>query len=89
MLHVFLDQRPWFRPKRYGYGAGLPIAWQGWLVLLGYTASVIGLALLATRSGPVASIGLAVLVLLLTVPFVAIVRARTKGGWRWRWGEAD
>ncbi len=19
----------WFAPKRYGYGAGLPIAWQG------------------------------------------------------------
>ena len=20
----------WFAPKRYGYGAGAPISWQGW-----------------------------------------------------------
>ena len=25
----------WFAPKRYGFGAGLPIAWQGWALLLG------------------------------------------------------
>ena len=24
------DDKPWFAPKRFGYGAGLPIAWQGW-----------------------------------------------------------
>src|SRR3546814_6692541 len=33
MLHIFLDERPWFRAKRHGYGAGLPIAWQGWVML--------------------------------------------------------
>jgi hypothetical protein len=22
----------WFAQKRYGFGAGLPIAWQGWLI---------------------------------------------------------
>lgn len=26
MLHLFLDDRPWFRAKRRGYGTGLPIA---------------------------------------------------------------
>lgn len=26
----------WFAPKRYGYGTGLPIAWQGWTLLGGY-----------------------------------------------------
>jgi hypothetical protein len=24
----------WFRAKRYGWGWGLPIAWQGWAVLI-------------------------------------------------------
>jgi hypothetical protein len=33
----------WFAPKRYGYGAGLPITWQGWAVTLAYVG-VIGLA---------------------------------------------
>ena len=25
----------WFAPKRFGYGAGLPIAWQGWALIIG------------------------------------------------------
>ena len=32
----------WFAPKRYGYGSGAPIAWQGWLVLGAYLAVVVG-----------------------------------------------
>ncbi|WP_320055674.1 hypothetical protein [Desulfuromonas thiophila] len=31
-------QSPWFAAKRYGIGWGLPITWQGWLVLGGYLA---------------------------------------------------
>ncbi|HTS17465.1 MAG TPA: hypothetical protein VMP11_07825 [Verrucomicrobiae bacterium] len=27
------DKRVWFRAKRYGWGWGLPCAWQGWVVL--------------------------------------------------------
>jgi hypothetical protein len=26
----------WFPAKRYGWGWGLPTAWQGWLVFVGY-----------------------------------------------------
>lgn len=29
MFHKFLEDGDWFAPKRFGYGAGLPIAWQG------------------------------------------------------------
>jgi hypothetical protein len=89
MLHDFPDSKPWFLPKRFGYGAGLPIAWQGWVLLAGYALTVVGLALLAARSGPVASAGLAAIVAVLTVGFVVIARARTRGEWRWRWGEDD
>src|SRR3546814_16802549 len=32
MLHLFLDERPWFSAKRHGYGTGLPLAWQGWVL---------------------------------------------------------
>ena len=45
MLHLFFDKGPWFRAKRYGYGAGLPFKWQGWVLLLLHMALVIGLAL--------------------------------------------
>jgi membrane-anchored protein YejM (alkaline phosphatase superfamily) len=33
---------PWFRARRFGYGAGLPIRWQGWAVLASYLALVLG-----------------------------------------------
>ena len=26
------DGPDWFAPKRYGYGSGMPIAWQGWVL---------------------------------------------------------
>ena len=38
MLHLFLDNRPWFRPKSRGYGTGLPIAWQGWVLMAAHIA---------------------------------------------------
>lgn len=84
MWHLFSDTKPWFRPKSFGYGAGLPITWQGWLVTLCYLAAVIGLGLLAEgKSGP-ALVGVITLILLLSVIFVLIAKARTEGGWRWR-----
>jgi hypothetical protein len=30
------NPRYWFRAKRYGLGWGLPIAWQGWAVLVSW-----------------------------------------------------
>ncbi len=30
----------WFPAKRYGWGWGLPVRWQGWLVLVLYFASI-------------------------------------------------
>ena len=38
------DGPEWFAPKRYGYGAGLPISWQGWTVSVMFLALVAGLA---------------------------------------------
>ena len=34
--------RYWFRAKRQGWGWGLPLSWQGWVVLLVYFALVLG-----------------------------------------------
>ncbi|MBC8738930.1 hypothetical protein F6X40_19420 [Paraburkholderia sp. UCT31] len=30
----------WFPAKRYGWGLGLPVRWQGWLTLLAYFVSL-------------------------------------------------
>jgi len=34
------QQRHWFPAKKYGYGWGLPVVWQGWALLLGYLGLV-------------------------------------------------
>ena len=46
--HAVVETAPryWFRAKRYGYGWGLPSAWQGWLVLAAYVAAVLAPAVL-------------------------------------------
>lgn len=28
-----VERKYWFRAKRYGWGWGLPTAWQGWVVM--------------------------------------------------------
>lgn len=75
----------WFAPKRYGYGSSLPISWQGWAVLAGYILLVAAASLLIPYSR-IAFVGLFVAA---TAAFVLICAQRTRGGWRWRWGERD
>jgi hypothetical protein len=79
------DDPEWFAPKRFGYGAGLPIAWQGWALLIGYIA-LIGFAALLL---PYTVLGYVSVVAMLTGPFLVLVARTTKGGWRWRSGQDD
>jgi len=79
------DDHEWFAPKRYGWGAGLPISWQGWALLLGYMV-LLSLASLVIRYS---WIGYGSIVAMITVAFIVICARTTKGGWRWRWGEDE
>ena len=89
MWHLFSDDRPWFAAKRFGYGAGMPIAWQGWALLLSYVLALIGLGFLAERLQGEALAWLILAMVLLTIALVVVARARTSREWRWRWGEDD
>ncbi len=80
MLHLLFDDRPWFRPKRRGYGAGLPIAWQGWLVMALHIALITGVAV-RLKDQP---IWMTIFVILAGVAPMPLYRARTEGGWKWR-----
>jgi hypothetical protein len=82
MLHLFLDDRPWFRAKSHGYGTGLPIAWQGWAMLAAHIALIAGLTVLL-RAEPMV---MTILVILAALAPLPLYRARTEGGWHWRWG---
>jgi hypothetical protein len=80
------DGPEWFAPKRFGYGAGLPIAWQGWLLTIAYMAGITLLAIFVAPSKPIVFFAILVPA---TVAFVTIAAKTTRGGWRWRSGEAD
>jgi len=79
------DGPEWFAPKRYGYGAGMPISWQGWVLTLGFVLLTILLAI-GLEKRP---IQLLAAVIPLSLAFVVISARTTRGGWRWRWGQED
>ncbi|WP_332769711.1 hypothetical protein [Phenylobacterium sp.] len=74
--------RPWFAPKRFGYGAGFPIVWQGWVLLIALFAGLVGaITLLDGTTRAMAVTGL-------VVATVIVAAAKTEGGWRWRSGKS-
>jgi len=40
------DKKYWFPAKRYGWGWGIPVTWQGWLVLALYAILLVAGVLL-------------------------------------------
>jgi hypothetical protein len=79
------DGPEWFAPKRYGYGSGMPIAWQGWAITVAYIAII----LIAIRFLPVRPIIILAVIVPATATLLVITARTTRGGWRWRWGNTD
>ena len=77
----------WFPAKRYGWGWGLPVRWQGWVVLAAYAALLyagIYYFFDPTTDGLV----LAAYIVGLTAVLVAIVAAKGERPLAWRWGKS-
>jgi hypothetical protein len=80
-----MDDKPryWFPAKRYGWGWGLPTAWQGWMVLAAFVALLaLGGWWLLPAHGHVAFIAYT---LVLCVLFTGICWLKGERP-RWRWG---
>jgi hypothetical protein len=78
------EVRYWFPAKRYGWGWGPPITWEGWLVLLGFVCLVIaGVFLVPPQRSPVGFIGY---VLCASVLLTAVCYWKGEPP-RWRWGD--
>jgi hypothetical protein len=76
----------WFPAKRYGWGWGLPSAWQGWVVLVTYLTLVFGVTpVVHAFSGPFVS-GIYVVVLTLVLIVISWLTGEPP---RWRWGGRD
>lgn len=83
-----MDDKPWFRPKTYGYGTGLPISWEGWALLVAFVGAIaLGTHLAITYlTGDVRRVAVFAAVVAPLAIVLPIIRKKTEGGWRWRDG---
>lgn len=79
------DGPEWFAPKRYGFGSGMPISWQGWAITIGFIAIAFATAIFFSTK-PIVMFAILVPA---TATLVVITAKTTRGGWRWRWGDKD
>jgi drug/metabolite transporter (DMT)-like permease len=80
------DNKFWFPAKRYGWGWGLPVTWQDWLVLAGFVGLVVaGTFIFPPNATPVFYfVYIAALVLLL----FGVCWFKGEPA-RWRWGNDE
>jgi hypothetical protein len=72
------SSKPWFAPKRVGYGSSWPIAWQGW------AAPFVFLLLVGVAVGALRGLERFAAIMLLVAGFMVACALKTEGGWRWR-----
>ncbi|MFT4198970.1 MAG: hypothetical protein QM601_13900 [Pseudoxanthomonas sp.] len=75
-------QRFWFPRKTYGWGWGLPCAWQGWAVLAAYLLIMIAATFLLRLDHVAAWLAVVVVA---TVALLAAcwLKGEPPGGWHW------
>jgi len=74
----------WFPAKRYGWGWGLPTAWQGWLVLAAFACLMVaGVVALLPGFGPAAFVAYSAFLCFLLIG-TCLLKGEPP---RWRWGD--
>lgn len=68
----------WFVAKKHGYGAELPIAWQGWLLSVLFIITVLLFSIYFSGFYRIAGIFCSAVIVCI------IAYYKTKGGWRWQ-----
>lgn len=76
----------WFPAKRYGWGWGPPVAWQGWMVLALYVLFVVGLPFILP---PELNPKLFALGMIAATGILILVCLKKGEPPRWRWGGRD
>lgn len=75
----------WFAVKRYGWGWGFPVRWQGWAVLGLYFGSIyVAIRYFPPRNSPV---GFIVWFAVASAFLIAVVVWKGERPLAWRWGE--
>lgn len=74
----------WFPAKRYGWGWGLPCAWQGWVVFAAYFVLLMaGLVWFPLPTGPTAFV---IYAMVLSLALMAVCYLKGEPP-KWRWGK--
>jgi len=81
---VQVSDQFWFPAKQYGWGWGLPVRWQGWLVFAAYGALLYGAIYYFKAQNN--AVALLISVLGLTALLIVIVAVKGERPLRWRWG---
>jgi hypothetical protein len=78
------DEDYWFRAREYGYGAGFPINWKGWALMIAFLVAIFGGQWLIIRFVPqhdwAIAVGLGVV--FIGGPLVWLIWRKTEGHWR-------
>jgi len=77
------EKRYWFTAKRYGWGWGLPSAWQGWIVLAAFIGVLSILPLIFDPRAEVAFFIASVVVVAAILFAICWVKGEPP---KWRWG---
>lgn len=82
-----MNEKPtfWFPAKRFGWGWGLPVRWQGWVVLALYAVLVsVGVPVFMPQDDVV---GFTLYSTAVTLLLLVIVFIKGERPVRWRWGK--
>jgi hypothetical protein len=81
------DERYWFRPRPYGWGAR-PITWEGWLFVVALFVFLIGcyIHVRNTPHSPAAYLGWLAFIVVIAFAAIAFAKKKTNAPWRFRWG---
>jgi len=83
--------KAWFRAKRYGWGWGLPVRWQGWVAIAIYAVAMTASPLLLLlRDGDIYGVAVVIFATttILTAALIALCMWKGERP-RWRWGDPD
>jgi hypothetical protein len=78
------EKKYWFPAKKYGWGWGAPVTWQGWLVMLVFLGALVAGALYIDPK--VSLVGYVAYVTLLGAALIGVCY-KTGEPPRWRWGD--
>ncbi len=83
------DQKEyWFPAKKYGYGWGLPVTWQGWIIFMIYLTLITVGIFLFPISSKAGLLQYSIFTAVLTIVLIAVCWLKGEPP-KWRWGNEE